>query len=91
MTRLGSWRSGANRASFQDLPADEKAVLNRSVQADPDGRSKDLGQELDLVVGAEGIGDLTAELVFGAFFPGDAFGPNADPAYFVSFELQFAF
>lgn len=73
----------------QNKASDE--LRSSNLAADPDGQNKDLGQELDIVFGAEDVGGLTAQVVFGAFFPGDAFGSNADPAYFAGFELQFAF
>ena len=57
----------------------------------PDGRHRELGHGLDLVLGYHGIDDLSAKVVVGAFFPGLAFPDDADNAYHASFELQFAF
>ena len=73
----------------QNSASDE--LRSSNLEADPNGQSKELGQELDHVIGAEEFGGLTAELVFGAFFPGNAFGSRADTAYFAGFEVQLAF
>jgi len=73
----------------QDSAAD--ALRSGNLDADPDGEHKELGHELDLVIGTQEVPGLTAELVLGAFFPGRAFGPNADIAYLAGLEVQFAF
>ncbi len=62
-----------------------------NLEADPDGRHRELGHEVDLVLGYSGVEDLSMELVVGAFFPGRAFEADADNAYLVSFEIQYEF
>lgn len=73
----------------QSSAADE--LRSSNLETSPDGEHKELGHELDLVIGTQELPGLTAQLVFAAFFPGKAFGPNADIAYLAGFEVQFAF
>lgn len=73
----------------QDEESDE--LRDSNLTAEPNGRSRDLGHEVDLVIGYLGLEDINAELIAGAFFPGQAFGNDADNAYFVSFEIQYEF
>ena len=66
-------------------------LAENGLDAEPDGGSNALGHGLDLVIGYHEIEPMNAELVLGAFFPGAAFGPGADPAYFIGFELRYEF
>ena len=63
-------------------------IRDSNLDAEPDGRHRELGHGLDLVLGYHGIEDLSAKLVVGAFVPGRAFSSDADNAYFASFELR---
>jgi len=67
---------------------------------DPSHRSKTLGNEIDLVVGAkEVLPNLDIDFVFGYFFSGSAFRvetepdvfEDADDAFFVGIEAEFSF
>ncbi|MCB1866354.1 MAG: alginate export family protein [Chromatiales bacterium] len=58
---------------------------------DPNGVDRDLGYEFDLILGYREIKNLKLELMLGYFVPGDAFGPDADPALFVGSEARFKF
>lgn len=69
----------------QHHPATE---LSSSLLASPNGRSHDLGHELDLIVGVSEIKHWKFELVMGLFMPGQAFD-GEDNAYFGSFELSY--
>jgi alginate production protein len=51
------------------------------IDVDPDGISRELGHEVDLVVGFREVNDFTAELVLAYFFPGNAFPRDADRAF----------
>lgn len=53
--------------------------------------SKDLGQEVDLVLGMNEIKGVKFELTLGYFFPGDVFPDGADPAWLVSSEFRVRF
>ena len=66
-------------------------LSDSNLDAEPDGRHRELGHGLDLVLGYHGIDDLSAKIVVGAFLPGRAFAEDVDNAYYASFELQFAF
>lgn len=62
-----------------------------SIDEDPDGRDRTLGNGLDLIIGFREIEDVNAEAVFGLFDPGAAFSSDASTAYFVGFEVEFSF
>ncbi len=55
------------------------------------GMSKDLGHEFDVIFGFREIENVNIEAVFGVFFPGAAFSPGADNAYFGTFKVSFGF
>lgn len=73
----------------QDRASDD--LCDVSLEIDPDGRNVDLGQGLDLVIGYRPIKNTAVKLVFGAFFPGNAFPDDADNAYFGELELSYRF
>jgi len=59
---------------------------------DPDGLSRDIGQEWDLIVGVEDLMPVEFKLVGSIFQPGDAFGPEKrDPSYLVSLRMRVNF
>jgi alginate production protein len=62
-----------------------------SIDADPNGDSRDLGHGVDIVIGFREIENFDVEFVAGTFIPGSAFGSGSDPAYSVGFEFQFKF
>ena len=69
--------------------ADE--LRDSGLEADPDGIHRDLGMGLDLVLGYLTEPGLGARLIFGWFFPGDAFPDDAANAYFAGFEAVWEF
>jgi hypothetical protein len=73
----------------QDEPSAD--LRDSNLDAVPDGRHRELGHEVDLVLGYQGFEDLNVALIAGAFFPGRAFDGDADNAYLVSFEIQYEF
>jgi alginate production protein len=73
---------------LQHKAADE--IRDTSIDADPTGRSKRLGTEVDLIIGYEEIRNLEMKLALGYFIPGQAF-PKADNAFFVGVEIEWEF
>ncbi len=65
-------------------------LRDSALDADPNGRKRDLGQELNLILGVREFDNVSLELVAGAFFPGKAFDVR-DNAYFASAELKIKF
>ena len=64
------------------------SLLNTNLRAKPDGLHRDLGWELDLVLGSRESSSWQIELVLGYFHPGDAF-PGADDAWLGAFQLRY--
>jgi alginate production protein len=62
-------------------------IRTAALAADPNGLSRELGRELDVVVGYGGVTGLELTGVFGAFLPGQAF-PKADGSIFVRVKLE---
>ena len=67
------------------------ALRDASVDADPEGGNRAIGNGLDLIFGFREFEDIDFEAIFGVFAPGSAFSDEADPAYFVGIELEFSF
>jgi alginate production protein len=61
------------------------------LDAEPDGRSRRLGSEIDLVLGYEALADFRVRGFLGYFMPGRAFGPDADDALFARLEVTYEF
>lgn len=66
------------------------SLLDSSLDADPNGISKDLGWEVDLVFGSRALKDWAFEVVLGTFVPGDAF-PDGDIAWLARFQARYLF
>ena len=58
-----------------------ESLRDSDLRVEPNGASKDLGQELDLVVALRNVYGGTAVMTLGYFEPGQAFGARADQAY----------
>lgn len=60
------------------------------LDADPNGRNRTLGDEIDLVFGARDLGgrDIDLEIVLGAFLPGSAFDVE-ETAWLAQVQLRF--
>lgn len=71
----------------QNELADE--LRDTNLDMDPNGDSRDLGHELDLIIGYDEIENLQIDGVLGVFLPGQAFD-NADPAFVGSIEFKLA-
>ena len=72
----------------QDEALDE--LRDSAFDAEPNGESEDLGEEIDLVLGYEGD-QLQIRGFFGTFLPGRAFGKDADDALFARVEMVYEF
>lgn len=66
-------------------------LADSAFSAQPNGRSRRLGSELDLVAGYEVEDLFDVRAFFGYFEPGRAFGSDADPAFFGRLELFYEF
>jgi alginate production protein len=74
---------------LQDEASEE--LRDAGITADPTGRSRRLGSEIDLVFGFEEIEDFRITGFFGYFMPGRAFEPGADDALFARIEVEYEF
>jgi|GEM_PF-491059 alginate production protein len=74
----------------QDVAA--TTIRESRLRRSPLGLDRDLGTEVDLVIGASGLwGAWGLEIDFGHFMPGDAFGPFDDPATWVAAKIEYKF
>lgn len=72
----------------QAEPAD--SLLDSDLDADPDGVHKDLGTELDLILGLRSWDHLDIEVVTARFEPGQAF-PSGDSAWLGALQVRYRF
>jgi len=73
----------------QDEAFDE--LRDSRFDAEPNGESKDLGDEIDLVLGYQGEEGFEVRGFLGYFMPGRAFGSGADDAFFARIEVIYEF
>jgi alginate production protein len=64
--------------------------LDSALEAEPSGRSRRLGREIDVIVAYRPLPDLELTLTGGYFWPGRAF-PGADRGLGVRVELEYKF
>ncbi len=68
------------------------SLADTGIDADPDGKQKSLGSELDLVLGYEGEENgFAAALVLGYFIPGSAFPGDAENSFLANLTLEYRF
>ncbi|ETW92763.1 MAG: hypothetical protein ETSY1_42255 [Candidatus Entotheonella factor] len=72
----------------QQMRSDE--LRDAAIDAEPTGLSRDIGSELDVIGGWE-LDPVELKLIFGTFFPGRAFEPEAQHAFFAEFSLTVEF
>lgn len=65
-------------------------LVDADIKEDPEGDSKDIGNELDIIFGTNITKWIKFSVTGGVFFPGTAYD-NDDNAYFTEIELQIAF
>jgi alginate production protein len=68
-----------------------EADLSTRVRADPDGGSRLLGDEVDLVAGFEDLHRFDLKLVLGYFMPGRAFPADSDNSFLTITEIEYSF
>lgn len=76
------------------MPQDQASDSLRDVGIDagPDGRSKRVGSEIDLIIGYEGIeNNLELALMLGYFIPGKAFPAESENSFLTKLVIQFEF
>ena len=66
-------------------------IRDSEIDEDPSGHSRDIGQEIDLVIGIREGDTIDLELIGGVFFPGRAFDNDSDLAFFGGFSLEIKF
>jgi len=67
-------------------------LRDAGIDADPDGQSKRLGSEIDLIMGYEGIENgLELALKLGYFIPGKAFLSESENSFLTKIEIQYEF
>lgn len=59
------------------------------IEAEPDGESKSLGSEIDLILGYEGSFELALKL--GYFIPGNAFSSESENSFLTKLEMTYQF
>lgn len=75
---------------LQDTASD--SLRDVGIDADPDGRSKRLGSEIDLIAGYEGIkNNLAVALMLGYFIPGKAFRSDSENSFLTKLVIEFEF
>lgn len=74
----------------QDEATDE--FRDVAIAADPNGDSRDIGSEIDLVAGWEIGSNFAVEVLLGYFMPGEAFDEDErDDAFYTELEFQYRF
>ncbi len=67
-------------------------LRDSSLRASPGGTSRDLGSEIDIIVGVDDLWDhCDLEFDFGYFMPGDAFTADHHPALFAAVQIEWSF
>lgn len=67
------------------------SLRDSAIDADPDGESKRLGSEIDLIIGYEGTSGLELALKLGYFIAGTAFPSESENGFLTKLEIQFEF
>ncbi len=72
----------------QDVATNE--ICDSDLDADPNGRSRDLGDEIDVIIGWRQVKNLRVEVIGGYFMPGRSFD-TGDDAFLFHFETRYRF
>lgn len=75
--------------SRQDIASDE--LRDTDLDEDPNGANKELGDELNLVIGYRGIKNMKMRLILGSFYPGSAFTRHTDSSRLAKFRIAYRF
>jgi hypothetical protein len=77
--------------SYNQVEASSEIRRSR-IRISPEGLHRELGTELDLVLGLTKLwNNYDLDLEIGFFQPGSAFVTTADPAWFTSIQLEYNF
>lgn len=68
-----------------------KKIRDSNLDRKPSGRSRFLGQEIDVILGIREFDTVDLDIYGGVFFPGAAFAPSRDPVVRLGFELSSEF
>ena len=72
--------------------SDAQALITDSrITLDPDGRDRDIGHALDMVIGSNLKHGISYNLAGGLLLPGSAFATSDDLAYRIQFKLRYDF
>lgn len=66
-------------------------IRDSALEAEPTGKNRSLGSEIDLVVGYEEIRNVEIALMLGYFMPAKAFPAASRHSFFAKLELQLNF
>lgn len=67
-------------------------IRNSDIDARPSGEDPDLGRELNMILAARDVSNWDAELLFGAFWPSEAFDADErDTAYLSKLKVRYRF
>jgi alginate production protein len=66
-------------------------LRDAAIDAEPDGRHRHLGDEIDIVVGLSEIEAVDIEAAAGVFLPGKAFAGGDDPAFIARIDVSIEF
>lgn len=66
-------------------------IRDWEIDEDPNGRSTDIGNEIDFIAGFRFKPHFKSSLILGRFYPGDAFPDDADDATYAELELEYLF
>ncbi len=68
------------------------SIRSSRLRASPSGASRELGEEIDLVLGFDKLAErVDIEVDLGYFLPGDAFGADDHPALWVAVQVEWNF
>jgi alginate production protein len=78
---------------YHNLKQDKAStdVRDWNIDEDLNGRSRDIGDEIDLIAGYRFKPHHKGSLVLGRFFPGNAFPNDADKALYAELQLEYVF
>ena len=75
--------------SRQNVASDE--LRDTDLDEDPGGGNRELGDELDLVIGYRGVKNMKLRLILGTFSPGSAFTRHTDSSRLAKFRIAYRF
>lgn len=68
-----------------------KKIRDSKLDRKPNGSSRNLGQEIDVIVGIREFDGVDLDFIGGLYFPGSAFAEDRDPVVQLGFEITLEF